>query len=264
VGSGFIYLIIVGMWIAYFLPRWISTHEEVSGRTVEKFEKTMKVVGVTSGNAAPDYEALLEKREQQIANRRLTFAGISGLTVLVTAFALFGLVSFSAIALPVSAFVLYVVHARHQMFSMQEELKRAQLHQQSISKPTTGRYSELIARAKRVQTTLNISEEQWTPLSERVATYSQEVQSIVILPKGSAEKSRETWEPTAVPAPSYVNAAKAAPQRRTIDLTVPGAWSEAQEKAMREAMAPKSNQIFDQEQADAMEEHLRQYRAAGQ
>ena len=127
-----------------------------------------------------------------------------------------------------------------------------------------GQYHELIARAKRVQTTLNISEEQWTPLSERVATYSQEVQSIVILPKGSAEKSRETWEPTAVPAPSYVNAAKAAPQRRTIDLTVPGAWSEAQEKAMREAMAPKSNQIFDQEQADAMEEHLRQYRAAGQ
>ncbi|MEY3345281.1 MAG: hypothetical protein RLZZ581_75, partial [Actinomycetota bacterium] len=105
-GSGFIYLIIVGMWIAYFLPRWISSHEEVSGRTVEKFEKTMKVVGVTSGNAVPDYQALVAKREQQIANRRITFAGISGLTVLITAFALIGLVSSSAIALPVSAFVL--------------------------------------------------------------------------------------------------------------------------------------------------------------
>jgi hypothetical protein len=29
-------------------------------------------------------------------------------------------------------------------------------------------------------------------------------------------------------------------------------------------MAPKSDQIFDQEQAEALEEHLRNYRAAGQ
>jgi hypothetical protein len=264
VGSGFIYFIIVGMWIAYFLPRWISTHEEVSGRTVEKFEKTMKVVGVTSGNAVPDYEALIKKRDHQIANRRLTFTAILGLTSIVILFAAIGLVTTSVISLPVSAFILYIVHARHQINAMQDELNRAQALQQSALRPTGNKYSELIARAKRVNTQLNISEEQWTPLSERIVDYSRDVQSIVILPKGSAEKNRDTWEPTAVPTPSYVTAPKAAAQRKTIDLTIPGAWSEAQERAMREAMAPKSDQIFDQEQADAMEEHLRQYRASGQ
>ena len=79
-GSGLIYLIIVGMWIAYFLPRWISTHEEVSGRTVEKFEKTMKVVGLTSGNEAPDYEALAKKKggkqtPEQIAKEKNSHTG---------------------------------------------------------------------------------------------------------------------------------------------------------------------------------------------
>lgn len=272
-GSGFIYLIIVGMWIAYFLPRWISTHEEVSGRTVEKFEKTMKVVGVTSGNAAPDYEAIAKKKEAQVANRRIAFASIIGLSVVISLFAIIGLVSASTIALPISAFVLYVVHARHQIHVTNEEIKRARSIQKVSEKPSRNNYSEIIARSKRASSgltvdSLNISAEQWTPLSERVASYTQEVQSIVILPKGSAEQVRQTWEPTAVPAPNYVSASKAAPQRRTIDLTIPGAWSEAQDKAMREQMrlatAPKSDEIFDQEKADAMEEHLRNNRAAGQ
>lgn len=267
-GSGFIYLVIVGMWIAYFLPRWITTHEEVSGKTVEKFEKTMKVVGVTSGHSAPDFAALEKKREQQISTRRIIFVSIAGLTLLIAVFALTGLVAPSVIALPISAFVLYVVHARNQIASMHEEVQRARSIQDSILKPSTrmnNKYSEIIARSKRMATTLNIEEEQWTPLAERVASYTQEVQSIVILPKGSAEKLRgAAWEPTPVPTPSYVSAPKAAPQRRTIDLTVPGAWSEAQEQAMRQAMAPKPDQIFDQVEADAMDEHLRSYRASGE
>lgn len=267
-GSGLIYLVIVGMWIAYFLPRWISTHEEVSGRTVEKFEKTMKVVGLTSGNAAPDYEALAKKREQQVATRRILFFSIIGFTVVMALFSLIGLVAPAVMSLPISAFALFTVHARHQIHVMQEEVKRARSIQQVNSKPSSNNYTEIIARSKSATTRRTITEElvdeQWTPLSERVAAYTQEVQSIVILPKGSADKNRETWEPTTIPAPSYVTAAKAAPQRRVIDLTIPGAWSEAQERAMREAMAPKSDQIFDQVQADEFEEHLRNNRAAGQ
>ena len=61
-----------------------------------------------------------------------------------------------------------------------------------------------------------------------------------------------------------MSATKAVPQRRVIDLTIPGAWSEAQERAMREAMSPAPDQIFDQVQADEFEEHLRTQRAAGQ
>jgi hypothetical protein len=256
------------MWIAYFLPRWISTHEEVSGRTVEKFEKTMKVVGLTSGNAAPDYEAITKKREQQISTRRILFVSIIGLTIVVALFAVIGLVAPAAISLPISAFALFIVHARHQIHSMQEEVKRARSIANVGAKPSSNNYSEIIARSKSISTrraiTEDLSEEQWTPLADRVASYTQEVQSIVILPKGSADKARETWEPISVPVPSYVTASKAAPQRRVIDLTIPGAWSEAQELAMREAMAPKPDQVFDQVQADEIEEHLRNNRAAGQ
>ena len=268
-GSGLIYLIIVGMWIAYFLPRWISTHEEVSGRTVEKFEKTMKVVGVTSGNAAPDYEEIARRREQQVAVRRILFFSIIGLTLVVSVFALVGLVSPVVVMLPISAFALYVVHARHQIHLMQEEVKRARSIQKVSSQPSSRNYTEIIARSKSINTKRTIFEglsagEQWTPLSERVASYTEEVQSIVILPKGSTTHNSQTWEPTAVPSPSYVSAPKAAAQRKVIDLTIPGAWSEAQEKAMREAMAPASDQVFDQVQADEIEEQIRTQRASGE
>lgn len=268
-GSGLIYLIIVGMWIAYFLPRWISTHEEVSGRTVEKFEKTMKVVGVTSGNAAPDFEEIARRREQQVAVRRILFFSIIGLTFVVALFAIIGLVSPIIMMLPVSAFALYIVHARHQIHLAQEEVKRARSIQKVSSQPSTRNYSEIIARSKSANTKRTIFEglssgEQWTPLSERVASYAEEVQSIVILPKGSADQNSGTWEPTAVPTPSYVSAPKAAAQRRVIDLTIPGAWSEAQERAMREAMAPAKDQVFDQVQADEIEEQIRTLRASGE
>ncbi len=33
-GSGFIYLIIMGMWAAYFLPQWLSNHEDSSGKAI--------------------------------------------------------------------------------------------------------------------------------------------------------------------------------------------------------------------------------------
>ncbi len=257
------------MWIAYFLPRWISTHEQVSGRTVEKFEKTMKVVGVTSGNAAPDYEEIARRREQQVSVRRILFFSIIGLTIVVALFAIVGLVSPIIMMLPISAFVLYVVHARHQIHLVQEEVKRARSIQKVSSQPTSRNYSEIIARSKSASTKRTIFEglssgEQWTPLSERVASYTEEVQSIVILPKGSSDQNSGTWEPTAIPSPSYVSAPKAAAQRRVIDLTIPGAWSEAQEKAMREAMAPARDQIFDQVHADEIEEQIRTLRASGE
>ena len=257
------------MWIAYFLPRWISTHEEVSGRTVEKFEKTMKVVGVTSGNAAPDFEEITRRREQQVAVRRILFFSIIGLTLVVALFAIIGLVAPIIMMLPISAFALYVVHARHQIHVVQEEVKRARSIQKVSSQPSTRNYTEIIARSKSARTKRTIFEglssgEQWTPLSERVASYTEEVQSIVILPKGSSDQNSGTWEPTAVPTPSYVSAPKAAAQRRVIDLTIPGAWSEAQERAMREAMAPAKDQIFDQVQADEIEEQIRTLRASGE
>ena len=49
-GSGFIYLIIIGMWAAYFLPQWLSKHEDNSGRAIERYKNAMQVVAENNGS----------------------------------------------------------------------------------------------------------------------------------------------------------------------------------------------------------------------
>ena len=259
-GSGLIYIIIVGMWIAYFLPRWIANHEEVSGRSIEKFASTMRVVGKTSGNASDDLTDLLQKKENQIVIRRILFASLIGLTLIITLFSMVGFLSPAIIAIPISGIGLFVVHARHQISAMNEEISAAS-HSLNQSEKPSSKYSELIARSKRLARSKDeLTEEQWTPLSERLARSESEVHGITIIPKGSAGK---TWDPISVPPPSYANSAKAVPRRR-IDLTVPGAWSAAQEEELKRFLKPSADEIFDQTIADEVEEQIRTKRAANE
>ena len=48
--SGFIYLIILGMWMAYFLPRWVTSHDQASGKSAERYKSAMRVVGEAPTN----------------------------------------------------------------------------------------------------------------------------------------------------------------------------------------------------------------------
>ena len=163
---------------------------------------------------------------------------------------------------------MYVVNTRYQVSLIKEEVKRVNSANRVTSKSSAANYAEIIGRSKRAASLASItegsglSEEQWLPLSERLSSY-QDSGTITLLPKGSANKDDKSWDPVSVPAPNYANSSKAVP-RRVIDLTVPGAWSEAQEKIMREVLAPSADKIFDQEIADQYEEHLRSNRAAGQ
>ena len=96
--------------------------------------------------------------------------------------------------------------------------------------------------------------EHWIPLSER------ELTGVVLLPKGSAE-NRNVWQPTQVPAPTYLSAPKAIIPKRVLDLTTPGAWTEEQERLEREALAaaaPSRDQIFDQQLAEEAVQRLRE------
>jgi hypothetical protein len=259
-GSGLIYIIIVGMWIAYFLPRWIANHEEVSGRSIEKFASTMRVVGKTSGNASDELTDLLRNKENQILIRRILFTSLLGLTLIVALFALVGFLSPAIIAIPISGIGLYIVHARHQISALNDEIVIASNAVKQIEK-STSKYSELIARSKRLARSKDeVVDEHWTPLSERLARSESEVHGITIIPKGSAHK---TWDPVSVPPPSYVSSSKAAP-RRKIDLTVPGAWSASQEEELKRFLKPSSDEIFDQTIADEVEEQIRTNRAANE
>ncbi len=114
-GSGLIYIIIVGMWIAYFLPRWIANHDEVSGRSVDKFNEAMRVVGKASGKTKVDLEELLKRKENQMLVRRIVFFSILGLLIISALFILVGFLSPTIILLPISGFGIYLVNTRHQI-----------------------------------------------------------------------------------------------------------------------------------------------------
>ena len=248
------------MWISYFLPRWVTNHEEISGRSAERFAHAMKVVAGNSPEVKSDLTELLRKRDSQLIVRRILFTSILGFTGIIAVLALVGMVAPIIVAIPISSIALYLVHARHQIAALQEEIENARL---VTTQPARSKYQELIARSRSAAYLSKLSdEEQWTPLSERASSSISETQSIVILPKGSASQrssQSSTWEPTSVPAPRYLNSSKAAP-RRVIDLTIPGAWSE------REAydFEKSSIELFDQVEAEALERQLHPDRAVNE
>jgi len=52
--SGLIYIAIIGMWVAYFAPRWIHDRNEFSGKSVERFKVALSVVANSSPHTIHD------------------------------------------------------------------------------------------------------------------------------------------------------------------------------------------------------------------
>ncbi len=256
--SGIIYLSIVGMWVAYFVPRWVHSHDEFSGKSVERYKSAMRIVTSTTSedsmSSGPVHTEL--DRESKIAQvllrRRIVFSLlILGLlaTILETAFN-----SISPIysGIPVIGLVGYVAHVRRQ--SVADRLQRRRVTQ--LHRSTAGVSPMNLSQVL----TPKESREHWVPLADR------EISGVVILPKGSAEL-RNSWKPNNVPLPTYVSAPKAVVPKRVIDLTIPGAWSEEQERLANEALlaaAPTRDEVFDQQLAEEAVERLRQNRAANE
>lgn len=240
--SAIIYLAIIGMWVAYFLPRWIHTHDEFSGKSVERYKSALRVVAGDSENA---YSLAIHtdldepyKKSQTLMRRRIIFLLIFATLVVTSIGAIMGALSWLAISIPVSGFVVYLAHTR-------QTINKERIHRRRI---------EGLQRTTNGVSHVNLSEvfapkhepELWTPLAER------EITGIVLLPQGSAA-TRNTWTPNSIPAPTYVNAPKAVTARRVIDLTTPGQWSEDQERLAREALAaaaPSADEVFDQQLAE--------------
>ncbi|MEY3736954.1 MAG: hypothetical protein RLZZ251_670 [Actinomycetota bacterium] len=247
-GSGLIYIIIVGMWISYFLPRWISNLDAVSGRSMERFASAMQVVASTTGKAGINIDEFNARRKSQLITRRILFLSIVGFTFLVSLFVLVGFITPVIITIPISTFALYLVHARHQMATSAEELALINSAAVMDKEKSRNTYRDLVARSKRATQQLTLGDEElWTPLEERKAKSVGETSGITILPKGNSG-DRYSWLPTDVPAPTYSHNTKAPSRRRTIDLTIPGAWSAAHGN---DAVTQSSDdEIFDQELLD--------------
>jgi hypothetical protein len=262
--SGIIYLLIVGMWVAYFVPRWVHSHDEFSGKSVERYKSALKTVASSGGEhanfgGATHAEQDYESRVAQILMRRRIVFGILTVTLLFTAVeSLLGSVPFVYSLVPVTGLVLYVAHVRRQSVADRMQKRRVTEIHKSTAGISTTNLAQVIATHESKDLKENL--DHWVPLVER------ELSGVVILPKGTAP-ARNSWQPNEVPLPTYVNAPKAVVPKRTIDLTIPGAWLEEQERLAQEAVAagaPTRDEVFDQQLAEETVERLRQNRAASQ
>ena len=256
--SGLIYIAIIGMWVAYFAPRWIHDRNEFSGKSVERFKSALRVVAnqspqtsTTSGAIHIDLDREAKIR-QDLLRRRITFVLIAFSLITTFVGGVMNTMPFIYAAIPLSGMLIYVANVRRHVIADQLHKRRVtQLHRRSSGVSATN-LAEVVHPKP--------AAEHWIPLSER------ELKGVVILPKGSAAV-RNAWEPTEVPVPTYVNAPKAVTAKRVIDLTTPGQWSEEQERLEREALAaasPSRDQIFDQQLADEAVDRLNQARAANE
>ncbi len=240
--SAIIYLAIIGMWVAYFLPRWIHTHDEFSGKSVERYKSALRVV---AGDAESAYSMAIHtdldapyKQSQTLMRRRIIFGLIFSTLIATSVGATMNLLNWIYLAIPVSGFVVYLAHTRRTINRDRVQRRRIEGLQRSTQGVSHVNLSEVVAPKE--------DSELWVPLAER------EITGIVLLPQGSAA-TRNTWTPNSIPAPTYVNAPKAVTPRRVIDLTTPGQWSEEQERLAREALAaaaPTADEVFDQQLAD--------------
>jgi hypothetical protein len=256
--SGLIYIAIIGMWVAYFAPRWIHDRNEFSGKSVERFKSALRVVANQSPYEATSVSAIHidldgeAKYRQSLLRRRISFVLIAFSLVTTVIGGFMKTMPFIYALVPASGMLIYIANVRRHVIADQLHMRRVkQLNRRSSGVSATN-LAEVVQPKP--------STEHWIPLSER------ELKGVVILPKGSAA-SRNAWEPTEVPVPTYVNAPKAVTPKRVIDLTIPGQWSEEQERLEREALAaasPSRDQIFDQQLADEAVERLNQARAANQ
>lgn len=262
--SGIIYLAIIGMWIAYFLPRWIHNKNEFSGKSVERYKSALRVVASTtpgsqlgSGVIYTDVDRA-GRIAQQLLRRRLIFTIITTTLILTTVGAIMQTLAYIAIAIPITALIIFIAHTRRQVNSERIQRRRVdQLHRTTDGVSHTN-LADVVASTSTHAVVQN--NEHWIPLSER------ELSGVTILPKGTAA-ARSEWQPNSVPAPTYVNAAKAVTAKRVIDLTEPGKWSEEQQQLEREALAavaPSRDEIFDQQIADEAVARLREARAANE
>ena len=236
--SGFIYLIILGMWAAYFLPKWMISHDVASGKSAERYKSAMRVVGET-GSASVVNESDNFKKQNQIANRRIVFGALTFLLVSIGALSTVGIISTSVLLIPTTALAIYVIHVRRQVVAAQLKARRIKAFEKISSASVITEPIERVTFSSKVDFATE-NKEHWIPLIERIDTAG-----VVVIPKDGT-----AWQPTSVPKPTYATAPKAIPSNRIIELTIPGAWIAAQQASAASELLPTRDELFDQELAE--------------
>ena len=235
--SGFIYLIILGMWAAYFLPKWMVSHDEASGKSAERYKSAMRVVGEAGSSTVIENDNF--KIQNQIATRRIVFGALTFLIIAIGLLSAIGIISNTILLIPATALTIYVIHVRRQVVAAQLKARRIKAFEKISSAAVITEPIERITFSSKVDFVAE-NNEHWIPLIERIDTAG-----VVVIPKDGP-----TWQPTSVPRPTYATAPKAIPSNRIIDLTVPGVWMAAQQSSAEAELLPSRDELFDQELAE--------------
>ena len=285
--SAFIYIVIVAMWVAYFIPRWRERNNESSGKNADRFRNAIKMVSEDFSKNPP----VPTREERAIHLRRRRIAFLSVLLTYLVATIFVAVLNFSALLelIPTSALVIYIVSVRRQMISAQLRNRRLRVLAQISRAPVVLEPLENVRErsishvdyVKELHSELHfdfgveveiVETEDWIPFADRPVT-----NGIVLLPRGSAEltektpreKPSDTWSPIEVPLPTYVTAPKAVTPHRVIDLTTPGEWSEKNQEAQAlDAFIAEQSLLPEREDGFAndleKERAERSHRAAGE
>jgi len=213
------------MWAAYFLPQWLSNHEENSGKAIERYKNAMQIVA--ENNGAIQSETKTEDQNKIFLQRRLIFGSLFSLYLLSLICAAVGFLALTTTLVPLSATLIYFVNVRKQVVASQLKSRRLK----AITKITNTKIPTTVIPE---QVKEKGSNEHWVPFSER-----EEITGVVVVPK-----DRKGWQPTQIPKPVYTTSAKAIPSKRIIDLTTTGQWSAEQEQI--KALSGRDDDFFDQ------------------
>ena len=179
------------MWAAYFLPQWLSKHEDNSGRAIERYKNAMLVVAENNPNIKT--EPRLEDKTKIFLQRRLIFGSLFSLSFLSLICAVVGFLDFTTTLIPSTALLIYLVNVRKQVVASQLKVRRLKaLEKITNSKIPTTLVPEIEEKG---------NTEHWVPFADRT-----EITGVIVVPK-----DRKGWQPTKLPRPVYTTAAKAVP-----------------------------------------------------
>ena len=214
------------MWAAYFLPQWLSKHEDNSGKAIQRYKNAMQVVAESNGSIKTENER--EDKDKIFLKRRLIFGSLISLYALSVTSAVVGSLDWVTTFVPLTGILIYFVNVRKQVVASQIKARRLKaLERITNSKIPTTVIPERVKEKS--------SNEFWIPFADR-----EEITGVVVVPK-----DRKGWQPTTIPKPIYTTAAKAIPSKRIIDLTTTGQWSAEQE--LIKALSGRDDDFFDQE-----------------
>ncbi len=214
--SGIIYLIILGMWVAYFLPQWLMNHEVKSGKSIDRYKNAMAVVAeqhsiaghkVTEiSNYEVEAESDLNKSNSgKFFQRRLVFVTLLSTQVISLVGGSLALLDWTISALPATGLLIYVFHVRRAAHKSQERIRRLK----AIEKITHANLAN--AEHELINTVNQIAEARiQNKYREETAEIARKAVTVVA-------KSGASWQPNAVPKPTYTTAPKAITPQRTID-----------------------------------------------